>query len=118
MFDTYNPDNIFVKIINKDIAAQIVFEDDHVIAFHDINPKAKIHILIIPKAHYICFQDFTEAANPDMQLAFYKAIARIAKEKNIDKTGYRLISNCKTDGGQEVPHFHMHLLGGEPLENH
>ncbi len=106
--------SVFTKIINREIPSKIVYEDDLVIAFHDINPLAPVHILIVPKKEIPTVNDVTEADEPALGRLFTVA-ARIAREHNIAESGYRLIVNCNKDGGQEVFHVHMHLLGGEPL---
>lgn len=105
---------IFSKIIAKEIPADIVYEDDLVLAFKDIAPQAPIHILIIPKKEIPTANDVTEADEQVLGRLFTVA-AKIAKEQNIDKSGYRLIVNCNEDGGQEVFHLHMHILGGRNL---
>ena len=103
---------IFCKIINKEIQSDLIYENDNVIAFKDINPKAPIHILIIPKKHIETVLDLTEQ-DKEMISDMYKAIREIAKKLNIEEKGFRLITNCKEDGGQEVMHLHIHLLAGK-----
>jgi diadenosine tetraphosphate (Ap4A) HIT family hydrolase len=107
----YNSENIFAKILRNEIPSEKVFENDDVYAFNDINPQAKIHILIIPKSSYCSFIDFSENASPTEQANFYKSIQEIVTKLSINN-GYRLITNVGLDGGQEVPHFHFHLLCG------
>lgn len=106
--------SIFSKIINREIPANIVYEDEKVIAFHDIAPAAKVHILFVPKKEIATINDIEEQ---DKELIghIYTCIAKIAKELGIDKTGYRVVSNCNEHGGQTVFHIHFHLLGGEQL---
>jgi histidine triad (HIT) family protein len=111
----YDSHNIFARIIRKEIPAKIVYEDEFVLAFHDIQPKAKTHVLIIPKGAYMSAQDFYAQASSQEIEAFARVTAKLAAELSIEKSGYRLISNHGVNGGQEVPHFHMHLLGGNPL---
>jgi histidine triad (HIT) family protein len=106
--------SVFTKIINREIPSKIVYEDDLVIAFHDIQPIAPVHILIVPKKEIPTVNDVTEADEPALGRLFTVA-ARIAKEHNIAESGYRLVVNCNHDGGQEVFHLHMHLLGGERI---
>ncbi len=106
--------SIFTRIINREIPATIVYEDDFVIAFNDINPLAPIHILIVPKKEIPTVNDVT-AEDEAMLGRLFSAAARIASEKNIAESGYRLIMNCNADGGQEVFHLHLHLLGGEKI---
>jgi len=106
-------DCIFCKIANKEINSEIVYENDNVIAFNDLNPRAKIHFLIIPKKHYDTILDIKdEQTIKDI----FKAIKEISEKYNIDEKGFRLINNCKEDGGQEVMHMHIHLLAGEKLK--
>src|SRR5215204_516412 len=105
---------IFSKIITKEIPADIVYEDDLVLAFKDIQPQAPIHILIIPKKEIATVNDVTEADEMVLGRLFIVA-AKIAKEQGIDASGYRLMVNVNKDGGQEVYHLHMHLLGGRSL---
>ena len=105
---------IFSKIIAKEIPAEIVYEDDLVLAFKDINPQAPVHILIIPKKEIPTANDITQADELALGRMFTVA-AKIAKEENIAESGYRLMVNCNEDGGQEVFHLHMHILGGRNL---
>lgn len=105
---------IFSKIINKEIPSDIVYEDDLVVAFTDINPQAPTHILIVPRKEIPTVNDATAADEQTMGRLFVAA-AKIAKEQGIAESGYRLIINCNEDGGQEVFHVHMHLLGGRRL---
>jgi len=105
---------IFSKIIAKEIPADIVYEDDLVLAFKDISPQAPVHILIIPKREIATVNDVTDADEQALGRLFIVA-AKIAKESGIDTSGYRLIVNCNEDGGQEVFHLHMHLVGGHSL---
>ncbi len=92
-----------------------VYEDDHVLAFHDITPKAPKHILVIPKGAYVDMNDFSKNASPEEITALFRAVGVIATQQSLDTAGYRIISNCGSDGGQEVPHLHLHLLGGRRL---
>lgn len=105
---------IFSKIIAKEIPADIVYEDDLVLAFKDIAQQAPVHILIIPKKEIPTVNDVTEADEAVLGRMMTTA-AKIAKEQNIDESGYRLMINCNEDGGQEVFHLHMHILGGRNL---
>lgn len=105
---------IFSKIINREIPADIVYEDDLVIAFKDINPQAPVHVLIVPKKEIATVNDAT-AADEQALGRLFVAAAKIAGEAGIAEDGYRLMVNCNQHGGQEVFHLHMHLLGGRPL---
>jgi len=109
----YDKNNIFSKIIRGEIPSKKVFEDDHVLAFHDIQPAAPVHILVIPKKEYTSFHDFAENALPEEIKHFFRVVRDIAEEQNISEAGYRIITNHGIEGGQSVPHFHVHLLGGK-----
>lgn len=106
---------IFTKIINREIPATIVFENDKVLAFKDINPQAPIHILVVPKKEIPTINDLKEE-DTELIGEIYLAIGKIAKDLGIAEQGYRVISNCNEYGGQEVFHIHFHLLGGKKLE--
>jgi diadenosine tetraphosphate (Ap4A) HIT family hydrolase len=111
----YDPQNIFARIIRGELPSNKVYEDDHVLAFHDIAPKAPVHIMIVPKGPYATIGDFTEQASDYEILHFNRAIAKCIAILDLEKTGYRLISNNGSFGHQEVPHFHMHIVGGKSL---
>ena len=104
---------LFCKIINGEIPSSIVYQNDDIIAFKDINPQAPVHILVVPKKHIQCALD-SEAADGKMLSAVFSAITKIAKDNKLDN-GFRIINNCGADGGQTVPHLHFHLLGGRAL---
>jgi diadenosine tetraphosphate (Ap4A) HIT family hydrolase len=112
---TYDPNNIFAKILRGEIPCKKIMENDHVLAFHDIHPQAPHHALIIPKGAYVSFNDFSEKASDAEIAALIRAVGDIARELGLPETGYRILSNCGLNGGQEVPHFHIHLVGGRPL---
>ncbi len=112
---TYNDQNIFAKILRGEIPNNTVFEDDHVLAFRDIAPQAPTHILVIPKGAYISIDDFGARGSAVEIKAFYAAINTIVKQENLADSGFRCIANTGLNGGQEVPHFHMHILGGKKL---
>ena len=107
--------NIFAKIIRGEIPSDKIYEDEHVLAFKDIRPQAKVHVLIIPKGPYISAQDFSEKASDAEVLAFNRAVAKVAKAAGVTVTGYRVIANTGADGRQEVPHYHIHILGGQNM---
>ena len=107
-------DCIFCKIINKEIPSKIVYEDDDILAFEDINPLAKIHILLIPKKHIETAADLQEE-DAAVIGKIYLTAKKIAEEKGMAEDGSRIVNNCKEFGGQEVFHIHFHLLGGEKL---
>ena len=102
---------IFCKIVNKEIPSKIILEDENFLAFHDINPTRKVHVLVIPKAHYNSFEDAPDSIMVQMS----NFIKKVTKELNINETGYRMITNIGKDGGQEVPHLHFHIIGGESV---
>ncbi len=112
---TYSQDNIFAKIIRGEIPANKVFEDDKVLAFHDISKAAPTHVLIIPKGQYVDFIDFTSKASESDISYFFKKVSEIAKLVEADKSGFRLISNIGSNAHQTVPHFHVHILAGKKL---
>ena len=105
---------IFCKIINREIPSDIMFEDENIGAFNDINPQAPIHILLIPKELFASLNDIPEEKRESLSDLLLKA-RQIAKEKGIAKTGYRLVLNTAKDSGQEVFHIHLHLLGGRRM---
>jgi len=107
-------DCIFCKIINKEIPSAIIYEDEKVIAFNDINPVAPVHVLVIPKIHISCINDINSENSKYIEQV-YIAIAEVAKIVKVDEAGYRVINNCGEDGGQVVNHLHFHLLGGKHL---
>ena len=111
----YDDNNIFAKIIRGEIACNKVDECEHTLAFHDINPQAPIHVLVIPKGAYKDIDDFSMEASVEEQAAFVAAIGRAAKLTGAFQKGYRIISNVGSFGHQEVPHLHVHILGGEPI---
>ena len=111
----YNDGNIFAKILRGEIPCKKVAEDEHTHAIEDINPLRAVHVLVIPKGAYVDWHDFAATASADEQAAFTRMIAHVADITGIAGSGYRVISNIGQDGGQEVPHLHMHVLGGEPV---
>lgn len=115
MFNEYNDSNIFARILRGEIPSKKIDEDEHTLVFHDAFPKSKYHILIIPKKPYISYQDFSQKATADEMVSFSRMIGKVAASFGLDITGYRLLTNHGPHSGQEVPHFHMHLCGGEPL---
>ena len=107
-------DCIFCKIIKREIPSSIVYEDNEIIAFRDVNPQAPIHILVIPKKHISSLVDLKEEDEVVVG-RIYTVINKIAQQEGIDKKGFRVIVNCGEDGGQEVKHLHFHILGGKKL---
>ena len=111
----YDENNIFAKILRKEIPCDKVYEDEFSLFFYDINPQAKIHVLGIPKIPCTTFSDFLQKADDENITSFFKSVQLVIKNINIENTGYRLITNSGEDGGQEVPHFHIHILAGEKI---
>ena len=112
---SYDDSNIFARIIRGEIPCDKVYEDDHVLAFRDINPQTPTHILVVPKGPYVSFVDFSSQASPEEIAAFVRAAGRIAAEAGLDDPGYRVLANHGADAHQEVPHFHLHIFGGKDL---
>lgn len=111
----YDKNNIFAKIIRKEIPANIVFEDENVLAFHDISQASPIHVLVIPKSDYVDFVDFSTKAEIQEISNFFKKLSEIAEKLKVINSGFRIISNIGLDAHQTVPHFHMHILAGKKL---
>jgi len=111
----YDETNIFARILRGEIPNRTVYEDDHVLAFEDINPQAPTHILVIPKGAYVSWDDFSARASEAEIAAFIRAIGRIAREAGLVADGYRLLANIGEDAGQEVAHLHVHIFAGRPL---
>ena len=111
----YDTDNIFAKILRGEIPSTRVYEDDHAIAFEDINPQAEIHTLIVPRGQYVSWDDFSAKATDAEIAGFVRAVGNVARAKGLVEPGYRLLANVGPHGGQEVPHLHVHLFGGQPL---
>ena len=111
----YDKNNIFAKIRRGEISCQKVYENEYVLSFHDINPQKKLHVLVIPKGEYVNLDDFIERASDKEILEFNKSIKTIVKKLKISyqEGGYRVLSNTGINGGQEVPHLHFHIFGGE-----
>ena len=114
----YDDQNIFAKILRGEIPCNKIYEDDYVLSFHDINPQKKIHALVIPKGKYIDLDDFNLNASNEEIVGLMKGITIVSKKLGIssnDGKGYRALANISDDGGQEVPHLHFHLFGGEKV---
>tara|TARA_B100000212_G_scaffold322753_1_gene282284 strand:+ start:688 stop:1086 length:399 start_codon:yes stop_codon:yes gene_type:complete len=109
-----NNDCLFCRIVEKKVPADIVYDSDDVIAFKDIEPKAPIHCLIIPKKHISTINDI-DGSNSNIIGLMYEAVAQLARSFNVDKEGYRVVMNCNSDGGQTVYHIHLHFLAGRQL---
>lgn len=111
----YDEGNIFAKILRGELPCKKVYEDSHALAFHDINPLAPVHILVIPKGPYVSWDDFSERATDEEISGFVRAIGKIARDQQLVVQGYRLLGNVGKRAGQEVPHLHVHIFGGQPL---
>jgi histidine triad (HIT) family protein len=111
----YDDQNIFARILRGEIPANRVYEDEHALAFHDINAQAPVHILVIPKGSYVSWDDFSARASEAEIAGFVRAVGKVARDLGLVAPGYRLLANVGADGGQEVPHLHVHLFGGRPL---
>lgn len=111
----YDPDNIFARILRGEIPCSKVYEDDHVLAFNDIAPQAALHVLVIPKGEYVSWDDFSAKASEAEIAHFIRGVGLVARQLGLVEPGYRLLANVGADGGQEVPHLHVHLFGGQPL---
>ena len=111
----YDDQNIFARILRGDIPCDKVDECKHTLSFKDIQPQAPVHILVIPKGAYVDMADFSAHASAEEQAAFVAALGRVAAAAGVRESGFRLIANTGADGHQEVPHLHMHILGGEPV---
>ena len=115
---SYEDNNIFAKILRGEIPCKKIYEDEYVLSFYDINPQKKIHALVIPKGKYIDLDDFCKSASSNEMVGVFKGIETVAKKLSISKDkgkGYRALTNIGSDGGQEVPHLHFHLFGGEKI---
>ena len=107
-------DCLFCKMVAGDIKPDVVFENEHVLAFRDLRPQAKVHVLVIPKRHIATLDDFPEDA-PELAGALFSAVKEVASQEGLSAGGYRTVINCRGDGGQEVYHLHLHVLGGRRL---
>lgn len=110
----YDPENIFAKILRGEIPNDTVFENEHALAFRDIQPQAPVHVLVIPKGPYMSLDHFARDASPAEQVGFMVAVAAICESEDLEP-GFRSIANTRTHGVQDVPHFHLHLIGGKQL---
>ncbi len=111
----YDDSNIFAKILRGELPAKKVYEDDWALAFHDINPLAPVHILVIPKGAYVSWDDFSERASDEEIAGFVRAVGKVARDQQLVVQGYRLLANTGKRAGQEVAHLHVHIFGGQPL---
>jgi diadenosine tetraphosphate (Ap4A) HIT family hydrolase len=113
--EPYDDNNIFARILRGEIPSKRVYEDEYALAFHDINPVAPTHILVIPKGPYVSWDDFSAKASEDEIAGFVRAIGKVARDAGAVASGYRLLANTGLNSGQEVPHLHVHIFAGKPL---
>jgi diadenosine tetraphosphate (Ap4A) HIT family hydrolase len=113
--EPYDQGNVFARILRGEIPCSKVYEDDHAFAFHDINPQAPLHILVIPKGAYVSWDDFSKHGSAEEIAGFVRACGHVARQQGLVAPGYRLLANVGRHGGQEVPHLHVHLFGGRGL---
>ena len=111
----YDESNVFAKMLKGDIPVNKIFENEYAIAFKDIHPKAPVHLLVIPTGAYTDFSDFASRASNDEIIGFFKAVGTVAEQNGLPENGYRLVMNTGRDGGQEVPHLHVHILAGKKM---
>jgi histidine triad (HIT) family protein len=111
----YDRTNVFARILRGEIPCNKVYEDEHVLAFHDISPQTPTHILVIPKGEYLSLDDFSEKGSFAEITALVRALGRIAREQGVAESGYRILANSGRAAHQEVPHFHVHLFAGRDL---
>jgi diadenosine tetraphosphate (Ap4A) HIT family hydrolase len=111
----YDDGNIFARILRGEIPAKPVFENAHAFAFHDINPQAPVHVLVIPKGPYVSMADFTANAPDALIIGFWRAVGEVARLLGLEEGGYRILSNAGADSHQEVPHLHVHVFAGRAL---
>jgi diadenosine tetraphosphate (Ap4A) HIT family hydrolase len=112
---SYDDNNIFARILRGEIPSNKVYEDEHVLAFHDINPLSPTHILVIPKGQYVSWDDFSQKASDAEIAGFVRSVGKIARDQGLVADGYRLLANVGLNSGQEVPHLHVHIFAGRPL---
>ena len=111
----YDDQNVFAKILRGEIPNKTVYEDEWALAFHDINPQAPLHVLVIPKGPYVSWDDFSAKASAEEIAGFIRAVGHVAREAGLVEPGYRLLANIGGHGLQEVPHLHVHVFAGRPL---
>jgi diadenosine tetraphosphate (Ap4A) HIT family hydrolase len=111
----YDDTNIFARILRGELPCKRVYEDDYALAFHDINPRAPVHVLVIPKFPAVSLADFTADASAEQVGGFFKAVGAVARGLGLEAPGYRILANMGANGHQEVPHFHVHVFGGRAL---
>ena len=113
--EPYDDNNIFARILRGELPSSKVYEDEFALAFHDINPLAAVHILVIPKGSYVSWDDFSERASDAEIAGLARAVGKVARDAELVTKGYRVLANVGQRAGQEVPHLHVHIFGGQPL---
>ena len=111
----YDKNNVFAKILRGEIPCKKVYEDEFALAFHDINPQAPVHVLVVPKGDFVSLDDFSANAPPALVTGFLRAVGEVARKLDLPKDGYRVLANIGANAGQEVPHLHFHIFAGKPL---
>lgn len=111
----YDRNNVFARILRGELPCKKVYEDDFALAFHDINPQAPVHVLVIPKGEYVSMMDFTANAPAELVVGFIRAVGETARILGLEENGYRILANAGPHSHQEVPHLHIHIFGGKPL---
>ena len=111
----YDPSNVFAKILRGEIPCHKVYEDEHALAFHDINPLSPVHALVMPKGAYVSMDDFTAKASAEEIAGLFRAVGETARRLDLPESGYRILANTGRDANQEVAHLHIHIFGGAPL---
>ena len=111
----YDDNNVFARILRGEIPSRKLYENEWAFAFHDINPQAPVHVLVIPKGRYCSFADFSAGASDAEIAGFTRAVGEVARMLGLEQNGYRILANMGEHSGQEVPHFHVHIFGGRPL---
>lgn len=111
----YDDSNVFARILRGEIPCNKVYEDEHALAFHDIQPQSPVHVLVIPKGRYVSMDDFSRDAPPELIAGFFRAVGEAARRLGVVDSGYRTLSNTGPDAHQEVPHFHVHIFAGRDL---
>ncbi|WP_119460510.1 histidine triad nucleotide-binding protein [Rhodospirillaceae bacterium SYSU D60014] len=111
----YDDNNIFARILRGEIPCKKVYEDDHALAFHDVKPQARTHVLVIPKGAYVSMEDFSQRASDAEIAGLIRAVGKVARELGLAESGYRILANHGPDSRQEVPHLHIHIFGGQDL---
>jgi diadenosine tetraphosphate (Ap4A) HIT family hydrolase len=112
---TYDPQNVFARILRGEIPCGKVYEDEWALAFHDINPLAPVHVLVVPKGAYVSMADFSAGASDEELVGFFRAVGKVARDLGLEEGGYRMLANTGAAAHQEVPHLHVHLFAGAPL---